>query len=227
MIKKTVRFALLLQDDYSGANIIGGGYLFRINGVPVRPVAKPEGYYVFTDIPGERLTVTVESARYWPIRFEVKPDTLNPADPVAVARLYRKYRMGFADCDWVTGTLAPGLLAVSPAEEELTLKSLTGENGAGVLKLQGYTVRNFSGARISVGKGKTKELFAVKERYPDGSYRLDHPPGRRHKEGEPVLQVYCGPCDEHGCYGIPIPYRAREKIQKAEGYDEEADMWVF
>ena len=47
LIRISMRFALLLKDDFSGATVAGAGQRFLVDGRPVTPVRKPDGFYVF------------------------------------------------------------------------------------------------------------------------------------------------------------------------------------
>ena len=51
MIRRTVSAVLLLRDGFSGRTVVpDSGVLCRLNGRAVRPVRKPEGYMILTDL---------------------------------------------------------------------------------------------------------------------------------------------------------------------------------
>ena len=219
LIVISVRFALLLKDDFSGATLTDGGQRFFVDGRPARPVRKPEGFFVFTGEERESWDVRIESARYFPRTVHIRAADLAPGMPLCTVRLYRRPHCGFADCGWLETFAPPGCLAAALADTDppLTLKGLNGG-----LRLRGYTARNLTGCRVCVGEGDTAELFALTSRLPDG-YGVDRPARHDHGEGEPVRLAFCAVADETGRCSIPVhPGTGPAQIR---WYDEEAMQW--
>ena len=227
LIKTSVRFALLLKDDFNGANTAGGGHLFYVDGSPVQPIRKPEGYYVFTGPPKDSCEVVITSAHYCTRTIRIRDGDFSPEWPVTAVRLYRKPYAPFSDCEWLEQTLRPGMLGVALTgwEQPLCLRELQAAGPPGFLA-QGYFPYGIAGQRLCLGGGKNRELLAVTARRPDGSYALEHAARKKHSAGEAFLRACAAPVDSGGRCCIPIPPGARDKIVRLLVYDEEVDRWA-
>lgn len=231
MIHISVRFALLLKDDFSGATIADGGQRFFVNGRPARPIRKPEGFFVFTGAsapgkePAEGWEVRIESTRYFPRTLRIHPDTLPARMPLRLVQMYRRPHSGFADCDWFEAKGPPGRLAALLFQEDppLALKAFSADRET--IYLRGYMAANLVWRRICVGSGAGAELFTLTCRRPDGGYRVDHPPGRRWKEGAAVRLAACAPARDDGRCSVPIPPGWADKNPVVRWYEEEAMRW--
>lgn len=226
LIKTSVRFALLLRDDYSGKNTAGGGHLFHVNGRLAQPIRKPDGYYVFTDPAGGDYTVTITSAHYCTSTIRIRAGDLPPGQPVETVRLYRRPWAPFSDCEWLEETMRPGALAVALVgwEQPLCLRELS-TGGPPGFWAQGYFAPGIAGQRLYLGKGKNRELLAVGAHRSDGSYELERAARKKHSPGEEMLRACCAPCDSAGHCCIPVPPGAKDRIVRLLSYDEEADRW--
>lgn len=231
MIHISVRFALLLKDDFSGATIADGGQRFTVNGRPARLIRKPDGFFVFTAPPGpgpdpERSwDVCVESARHFPRRIRIEADDLPPGMPLRIVQMYRRPHSGFADCDWFEAKGPPGLLAAALYEGDppLALNRFSAE-GRGIY-LRGFMAANLVWRRVCVGDGPQAELFTLTARHPDGGYELDRPLRFPWKTGTPVYLAACAPVREDGLCHIPVRPGWTEKQPQIRYYDEEAMQW--
>ena len=231
MIHISLRFALLLKDDFSGATIADGGQRFFVNGRPVRPIRKPEGFFVFTaesapgPEPADGWEVRIESTRYFVRTLSVRSDQLPPDMPLRLVQMYRRPHSGFADCDWFEAKGPPGRLAALLFREDppLALKAFSGNGEA--ISLRGYMAANLVWRRICVGSGSKAELFTLTARRPDGGYRVDHPARKRWKEGAPVYLTACAPAQPDGRCSVPIPPGWADRDPVVRWYDEEAMRW--
>lgn len=231
MIHISVRFALLLKDDFSGATIADGGQRFFVNGRPARPIRKPEGFFVFTAPPGpgpdpeREWEVRVESPRHFPRTVRIQAGELPPGMPLRLVQMYRRPHSGFADCEWFEAKAPPGLLAVAsiPQDPPLALKSFS-EDGAAIY-LRGYTAANLVWRRVCVGEGDGAELFTLTSRRSDGGYGVDHPPGKPWEAGAPVCLAACAPVSDQGRCSIPLRPGWRMDPARLRLYDEEAMRW--
>lgn len=231
MIHISVRFALLLKDDFSGATIADGGQRFLVNGRPARPIRKPEGFFVFTTafVPGpepeDGWEVRIESTRYFSRTMRIRADTLPDSMPLCLVPMYRRPHSGFADCDWFEAKGPPGRLAVLLFQEDPPLALKAFSDGGQTIRLRGFMAANLVWRRICVGDGARAELFTLTARRADGSYQVDHGTRRRWKEGTPVYLAACAPAQEDGRYSVPIRpgWSGRKPIVR--WYDEEAMRW--
>lgn len=217
-----VSFALLLQDDFSGAKILDDGHVFSINGKTICPLRKPEGLYVFTglELP---CTLRVDSARYSPANVYVDPSGFWE-DRIQTVRLLRRGDIRFPDCRWLAGSGPPGreVYAFARPDPPLTLREA---QGSGIV-IEGFTTKRLSGLLFAVGEGKGRELLAIRRPLPGGSYELDSPLRGKHKQGAELLRAYRGVCDGRGRFSIPVGPDGLEGIQQAFTYDKEKGKWV-
>lgn len=232
MIQISLQFALLLKDDFSGATIADGGQRFFVDDRPVQPVRKPEGFFAFVRPPGappeskKGWRVRIESARYQTRTLHLRPDDLPPGQPLHIVQMYRKPHSGFTDCTWLEAAAPPGMLGVALLDDGETPLTLRGFGADGkTLSLCGYTTANLLWRRVCVGKGKRAELFTLTEKGADGSYTVDRPPRRSHKEGESVRLAACGPADAAGRCTIPLGSGWQPLSPTVLAYDEEVRQW--
>lgn len=228
MVKKTVRFSLLLHDDFTGKCITQGGHLFKLNGRPVTPVHKPEGFYVFLEPVESRVEVEISGGAYCTCSVAVQVDKLDPAFPVVHVRLMRSRAFGSADCEQIQGAAKPGavvyaLKAGTGANKLLSIKDVEGGKAIG---FSGYLLQSASEKRFMLGTGKTKEVFVAGDCLPDKTYTLRQPLKHSHKAGEPVIRAFAAMCDENGFYSIPVEKGQQEQIKEVHYYDEEGKKWV-
>lgn len=231
MIHISVRFALLLKDDYSGATIADGGQRFFVDGRAARPIRKPEGFFVFTDPPGappgpaEGWDVRIESPRHFPRMVHIDAARLAKDMPLCTVAMYRQPHSGFADCEWLEAAAPPGMLAVALAGEDppLALRGFS-EDGAAIY-LRGYTAENLLWRRVCVGEGDEAELFTLTARRADGGYGVDRPPGFSHAEGEAVRFAAAAPAGADGRCSIPVRPGWLARPREVRIFDEEAMRW--
>lgn len=222
MVVTRVSFALLLQDDFTGEDIVNGGHSFLVNGRRFSPLRKPEGYYVFTNVE-HPCTVTVQSSHYMELTFPVDPKSVDPKHPVLTKRLTRRNDIRFSDCDRIEGIHKPGeaVYAFVPETPPLQLAAASGAT----ITLQGYTAKQLCRKRYAVGTGKNRELFIITGGNTDGGYLIEPSLARRHTADEVLVRVYAGRCDAHGRFALAVEKGLGEKIKKLEFYDEEKKQW--
>ncbi len=92
MIRRRASAVVLLRDGFTGAALAGGGTLCRLDGRPLRPLWKPEGYLVLQDLaPGEHrltlrragfreaaLALTAADGALWEATVDLHPDETYP-----------------------------------------------------------------------------------------------------------------------------------------------------
>lgn len=223
MVSISVSFVLLLVDDLDGEPVADNSQCFLVDGRPAQPLYKTGGYRVFT-APNTPCSVSVISARYCPALVRVDPGKLDPADPVVALRLPRRGDLDFPGCERLEGEAPPGSLVFALAEEAvpLTLR----EERDGVLTLGGYTPARLCRLRFAVGSGKKRQLFVPAALLEDGSYRLERPLGRPHKEGEPILRAYAARSGSDGRFAVQMERGAAARVKELVLYDEEVGQWA-
>lgn len=222
MIVMEVSFAIMLQDDFSGSQILDDGHVFSVHGIRLRPLKKPEGFYVFTGLPVSS-TLQIDSARYCPASVLIDSPSLT-GDRVQTVRLVRRGDIRFADCERLVGNDRPGreVYAFAAHSPPLQLREAEGDR----VVLEGFTTKRLLGRCFAAGTGKSRELFVLREQLPDGSYRADPCLRKKHKPGTELMRAYRGICDRTGHFAIPVEPGDPERIGQAEAYDEEKDKWV-
>ena len=208
VIKRTVSFVLLLQDDFSGAVQSDPGQRFCVNGRTVCPMKKPEGYLVFFGLSGTEYEVSISSAKYLDTLLHIDSGKLDPKYPVVTVRLFRKPGVWFPDSEWLDGCKGkPGQMAVLPSPETLSLSLRTMEDaGDGSVKvgLMGYSTRDLVGLRFSVGQKADCETFIITRKLDEGQYLIDRPLLKKHKSGDQVVRTFAAMCGENGGFSIPV-----------------------
>ncbi|MEG1971563.1 MAG: hypothetical protein RR315_00285 [Oscillospiraceae bacterium] len=227
MIKKLVSFAVLLQDDFTGADIPDDGFQFWLDSRRAAPIKKTEGFYVFVGVPGEEWILTVAGAHYSPRTVKFSKAFLNPASPVMILRLFRRAGMYFSDCVELCGNHRCGemVFALGSDSPPLRLHALEAKGGAAQLTLMGYTPRPLLRHRFCLGLGKTRELFVITAKEKDGSYLCDQPFRYSHGEGEPILRAWGAVCDPQGRFSISIESEMKDSVETIEEYNEEVRQW--
>ncbi len=207
VIKKTVNFALLLQDDFNGAIQSDPGQRFSVNGRTVCPMKKPEGYLVFFELPGTEFEVSISSAKYLDTRLRIDTEKLDPKYPVVTVRLFRRSGLWFHDSEWLDGKKGkPGQLAILPSPETLTL-SLRGTDASDAgtkVGLMGFSTRDLVGLRFSIGQKADCETFIITKKLDEGQYLIDRSLVKKHKNGDQVVRTFAAVCGENGEFSVPV-----------------------
>lgn len=81
-IYKRVSFAVRLQDDYTAQVKPAGQVTVLIAGVGCKATYSPSGYYVFTDLTADDVTITVEAEHYLRAEALLNVSSLDQAFPV-------------------------------------------------------------------------------------------------------------------------------------------------
>ncbi|MEG2174016.1 MAG: hypothetical protein RR135_00845 [Oscillospiraceae bacterium] len=229
LIQTSVNFVLLFQDDFTGADLPEDGFQFWVNGRAFCPLKKPEGFYVFVGLTGKSWTLTVKGTHFIPRTVTLCRDTLDPHNPIAILRLFRRGDLHFSDCALLRGHHRPGetVIALCPDTPPLKLRTLEAptDGGPSRLTFMGYTPRVLTRHRFCMGTGASRELFVITARDQSGGYLSDRHFLHRHKEGEPILRAYGSICDTQGQFSIPIEEELKDTLQSIESYSEEVRQW--
>jgi hypothetical protein len=81
-IKTSFSFAVCLIDSYTGAPALGSEHNVFLMDLNVKPIKKPNGYYVFTDLPIQSYEVCVQSKQFIEERIAVSLESIDMNDPI-------------------------------------------------------------------------------------------------------------------------------------------------
>lgn len=205
--------SLVLQfiDEFTGRPVLGTEIRVGIPRVQ-SPLRKPEGYYIFTDVPGEQATVTVESLWYSPGNFDVPIRKEKAPLNVQKIRLFPTAAhpiAGEASC--VYGKARPGemILACCPEGGGYRKLLLDGKKGGETLAIYSQEDENLEGSCFYLmegngGKGEVVELGSL-EGLGSGSYQLKAPlKGDYKKIGTKLCILRRTRADDKGNYFLPL-----------------------
>ncbi len=234
MIRVNVTVALQLQDDFSGAELLDVRPQFWFNRIPVAPLKKTEGYFVFTQAITEATVITVALAGYETLAIPVAqlPLTQGRVQGVLMLRLLRAgvggKQMANADCDVLIGTCTPEQRVIAYAQDEkpLRLQSFGAKEGVGWVLLQGHQTASATNRRFCVQNGEQMEYFLVVGRNRDGTFRLQEPLSEALLSGAQVRRVYTAISDATGTYQLFVDKgltleRLQQTYVEKEGIDWE------
>lgn len=201
--------------------------MFLVNGCRHTPLAKPEGYRVFTGLEGSRFTVEITGGGYFSEQVQVDTALLDPRMPVAEARLFRRRGAGFSGCEYVEGIHRPGevVYALRQGGGAIRLLGLRKTEEGALATLSGYFMRPACQTRFMLGTGEKRELFITGAAGPENSYLITGDFRHPHCSGEAVTRVYASRCDETGFFSIPVEPGQRTQIRQVEYYEKEEDRW--
>ncbi len=205
MVRKEVSFVLRLIDDFNAKDIVGLAQSFFIKSLPVKPLHKPEGYYVFVncDIKDDLIIETVNyKTRILPI--EVIKN--NKDNEVIIVRLYRKTLGVFNDCRWVEGNNSPDKFVYIPYREVagLSFQKAVVKDGKTVMHLSGYSIENLLGGCYTLTDNKNAQLFYIIGKTSDGGYEITDANLRSQQSKQRLVRVYSDYCDKEGNFSIPV-----------------------
>jgi hypothetical protein len=81
-IKSSFSFAVCLIDSYTGAPALSSEHNVVLTDMTVKPIIKPNGYYVFTDLPIQPYEICVQSKQFIEERTIVSLESINMNDPI-------------------------------------------------------------------------------------------------------------------------------------------------
>jgi hypothetical protein len=81
-IKTSFSFAVCLIDSYTGAPSLSSEHNVYLMDVIIKPIKKPNGYYVFTDLPTQSYTICVQSKQFIDEHIVVSLEMFDMNEPV-------------------------------------------------------------------------------------------------------------------------------------------------
>ncbi len=226
MVRKEVSFVLRLVDDFNGKDIVGLAQSFFIKNLPVKPLRKPEGYYVFVncDIKDD---LTIETVNYKTRILPIEVIKNNKDDAVIIIRLYRKAIGVFNDCRRIEGTNSPDKFVYIPYREVsgLSVQTVEVKDGKTVMHLGGYSIENLLGGCYTVSESKTAQLFYITGKTSDGGYEISGTSLRSQQSKQRLVRVYSDYCDKEGNFSIPVELTELKKDFKVSTLKENKREW--
>lgn len=222
--KRAVSLVIAPIDSFTGRIAAGKSLCVAVEGMNKMPVAKQEGYYVFTDIPivsevsdhsavtgssKPGLIIKIKSSAFFEQQAQIDTACLDRQNPVVKVRLVpsRHYDLP-QKASLFTGRFDrfTDLAAISAGKETgIKLISSKEEEGRGYLGLYAsYAINPVDKEFALVRPDGTLELFYIEERSQDGLYRLPRPIAGHYARGEPLYPVSRGRTDETGYLFLPL-----------------------
>ncbi|WP_219837886.1 hypothetical protein [Paenibacillus sp. R14(2021)] len=78
---------LLLRDGFTGSRPDPSSVTVHVKGLSIKPIIKPDGLWIFTNLADEPITIVVDSLIYCRQTLEVMPSKLNKLEPVVAVSL--------------------------------------------------------------------------------------------------------------------------------------------
>ncbi len=210
-----VALAVLVIDDFTGRILSGSDIQVKIKGSSVKPVRKPDGYFVFTSGP-EIKQIVVESHFYQPAELSVDTGKLNPLHPVVIVRLTPNRLYPMAKNVTTLEGLAPAgneiqVICDSYTQPYKLLCDYDRDSTKGLeIRLFQAEKKDLSGKTLAI-KMKDQieaEVFKVLEMadQEQGLFRLEKPLSQGYqKMGTSIFPVYTAKADQHGDYFLLLP----------------------
>ncbi len=225
MVRAEVSFVLRLVDDFTGKNISGAVQGFYIKNGMVKPVRKPEGFYVFVDCE-KRADLTIETTHY---KTRILPSKLlnEVSAPVITVRLYRKVGAVFGDCKWITGeSQAEALVATLSHEVSgFTFSGIQQQDGKSVMYLSGYSNENLVGNCYTLGEEGNKSLFYILKQDDAGGYVISGDDIQSQQKGQKLQRVFSDISDINGKFAIPVNDTTKDSTGKTTVLKVEVSEW--
>ncbi len=204
---RRVSLVVMLIDDMTDKVITGAARVW-IEGAPA-PVRKSEGYYVFTNLTGERAVVRIRHGMYEPKIFET--DLPQEGEPYAMRKVRltpgRSYRLP-AGTTCVEGRAEPGSrILLFSREGAKGLKLLYDYKGSRSISIYHPADLQLEGKMLRIeGKGSPEgETFRVLSKEEEGTYILECPLAHEYKKiGTTLYPIYEAETDERGNFFLPI-----------------------
>ncbi len=227
MFRKTVNFAVILHDDFTGRTILKGGHVFKVNDRIVTPISKEEGFYVFCGLEGTVFHLSISGGKYMEEMLTIDTKKGDSMPQITQIRLFRRYQAGFSDCEYIEGVHAPNktVYAIKQGKGAMKLISSSKDEGITSVTLSGYFYTPAEQTRFIIGKDTNRECFITDAVQEDKSYKIHGSFKRTHKNGSPVCRAYAARCDANGRFFIPVDRGESALIKEVLFYEEGDEKW--
>ncbi len=226
MVRKQVSFVLRLIDDFNGKDITGLAQGFYIKTLPVKPLYKPEGYYVFVDCEIND-NLTIETVYYKTRELSINIIKAGEQGDVIIVRLYRKPMGVFTDCKQIEGTKTANKLVYIPYREisGLSFTKSSVQDGKTVIHLSGYSTEKLVGGCYCMGEDKSQQLFYITGKTKDGAYTVSGLKTRSQQNKQKLFRVYSDYCDKEGNFSIPVEQTDLKPVGKVSTLKDQQQEW--
>ena len=175
IFSQRISFAAHLIDDFTGQSGLMGATTVSVEEQDRKALRNPSGYYVFSGIQGNNVTMLVKNMNYLIQEVPVTISTLNPRLPVVSVVMRPRYLYPFpSGTTMITGRvfdsgLQTPLANVAVKVVGATVNNKTDEEGRFVLYFTALTEDNIkitSGKRlISINTSTTIQLYLTRTSY--------------------------------------------------------------
>ena len=220
----SVDFALLLYDDFDGSPIADANVMFLSGDLPVTPLLKRGGFYVFRGANEPLSNLLITRPHYLPKRLLIEKSGLDPGFPAVRARLLRKNDNFFSDCEWLTGQCPPECEVLAFREDD-QLKLKAHEDDTAKLSVQGFATAKLVGRRYACG-GQRGETFCIAEMLSPNLFVADRPLKLPTGQTQPLVQAYLSHSGPDGRYSIPVEPGRSNQIKATVCRGKENEKWV-
>ena len=220
----SVDFALLLYDDFDGSPIADANVVFLSGDLPVTPLLKRDGYYVFRGASGSVSDLLITRPHYLPKRLLIEKSGLDPGFPTVRARLFRKNDNSFSDCEWLTGQCPPECEVLAFWEDD-QLKLKAHEDDPAKLSIQGFATAKLVGRRYACDRQRG-ETFCIAEMLSPNLFVADRPLKLPAGRAQPLVQAYLSRSGPGGCYSIPVEPGRSNRMKATVCRGKEDEKWV-
>jgi len=207
-IKRHVSLVLMLADECTDAVLRREVTVTAQNGRR-KPVVKPDGYFVFTDIAEHTVTVDIRSLLYAPRTVTIDLTQLNPLRPFVKLRLMPALRYFPREATGVTGQTTPRRELAFVYECDKTAYKLLYDVKKNDASVQLYNPQNndLEGSTFAiVGKNGTIDgIVRIGEKTEDGALLVQPVFAKAYAKMENVfIRVVETAADENGLFYCPI-----------------------
>lgn len=214
-IRTKVSAVLLLIDDFTDKPITSITAQVSAEGHE-RALRKPEGYYVFTNLKGSQVTVTVQTPSYLPQKLTLNFKQLQGDASSLVVKIRVKPGPGYSFPEGTTcleGKTQPQARVWICSEEEKGTRKLLYdyEKGSRVISIYCPEKEELEGRAFFIAKGSAngrEELRLVtrcEEELLKSGFVLENPLARSYKKiGTKLYPIYETEADTQGRYFLPV-----------------------
>lgn len=205
-----VACAIRLYDDFTGKQLKGPPYHFKVNNVSYKPICKADGYFILTNIDGPLIEVEVNAQYYKTIYRTIDTRTLDYAHPTCDIRLLPTPQATYDITKRIKGNIKiPGTWVIAIPELEKPLFKYGGlekkdKDWCMVINALNYqSLLNYLFI-IKDDQAEAIELFVVKNKQGHNLFEISPKPQKDYKINQEVVRVYRTLSEEDGSFDIPI-----------------------
>jgi len=206
-MNRKVICAIRLYDDFTGKLLKDNIYSFKLNTYPAVPIAKSDGYFVFTGERSERLELTIEAPNYIIFKQNINPALFSKEVPIIDCRLLPNTVYERRIDRKVIGKITPPNTEVIliPQTEKPILKyggQIDGQPSCIMINtLMPISLININFIVNSDIENEI-EVFQIKQRINYNQFELSHVLKKEYKLNAEIIRVYRSISKEDGSFII-------------------------